>query len=110
MPVADSRKSWYNPFSNREVADKLNGQYQGGFKIMKIAYRASKNKNGKLVHVEPEIEPTTQTTHNEVSFILVAKGILGFRESAHLIKIAEETNCTMTIASGKKLGTTKSIL
>ncbi|MBR2520434.1 MAG: HPr family phosphocarrier protein [Selenomonadaceae bacterium] len=74
---------------------------------MKIAYRASKNKSRKTV---AKAEPKTQATHNEVSFILVSKGIIGFRESARLIKIAEETNCTMTIASGKKLGTTKSIL
>ena len=37
-------------------------------------------------------EVTTETTRaNEVSFIMVAKGVLAFRESAHLIKIAEET-------------------
>ena len=65
---------------------------------MKIAYRASKNKSRKTV---AKAEPKTQATHNEVSFILVSKGIIGFRESARLIKIAEETNCTMTIASGK---------
>ena len=74
---------------------------------MKIAYRASKNKNRKAV---ANIEPKTQATHDEVSFILVSKGIIGFRESARLIKIAEDTDCTITIASGKKLGTTKSIL
>ena len=73
---------------------------------MKIAYRATKNKNRKAV---AHIEPKTQT-HDEVSFILVSKGIIGFRESARLIKIAEDTDCTITIASGKKLGTTKSIL
>ena len=72
---------------------------------MKIAYRALQNKNRKASNVEPETQ-----TRNEVSFILVSKGIIGFRESAHLIKIAEDTNCTITIASGKKLGTTKSIL
>ena len=73
---------------------------------MKIAYRASQKKNRKATAT---VEPKTQT-HNEVSFIMVSKGIIGFRESARLIKIAEDTNCTITIASGKKLGTTKSIL
>ena len=73
---------------------------------MKIAYRSSQNKNHRTVsHVEPKTQ-----THNEVSFIMVSKGIIGFRESARLIKIAEDTNCMITIASGKKLGTTKSIL
>lgn len=46
----------------------------------------------------------------EVSFIMVAKGVLAFRESAHLIKVAEDTGCEITISSGKKLGNNKSIL
>ena len=45
-----------------------------------------------------------------VSFMLVAKGILGFRECAHIVKIAEETGTLIRIISGKKIGTTKSIL
>ena len=71
---------------------------------MKLAYKTSKVKNRKTVALK------TQAVQKEVSFILVSKGIIGFRESARLIKIAEDTNCTITIASGKKLGTTKSIL
>ena len=74
---------------------------------MKLAYKSSQNKKrATVLHIEPRV----QTDNMEVSFILVSKGILGFRESAHLIKIAEETNCTITIASGKKIGTTESIL
>lgn len=73
---------------------------------MKIAYRASQNKNRKIVaNVEPKVQ-----AHDEVSFILVSKGIIGFRESAHLIKVAQDTDCMITIASGKKIGTTDSIL
>ena len=72
---------------------------------MKLAYKASSNKNRKVVNVKPKVQ-----THDEVSFILVSKGIIGFRESAHLIKVAQDTGCTMTIASGKKIGTTDSIL
>ena len=73
---------------------------------MKIAYRASQNKMRKTVaNVEPKVQ-----THDEVSFILVSKGIIGFRESAHLVKVAQTTDCTITIASGKKIGTTNSIL
>ena len=41
---------------------------------------------------------------------MVSKGIIGFRESAHLVKVAEATECMITIASGKKIGTTDSIL
>lgn len=72
---------------------------------MKLAYKSSSNKTRKVVNIEPKIQ-----NHDEVSFILVSKGIIGFRESAHLIKVAQDTNCTITIASGKKIGTTDSIL
>lgn len=53
---------------------------------------------------------TEATPAKEVSFIMIAKGVIGFRESAHIIKVAENTGCEITIASGKKLGTNKSIL
>ena len=69
---------------------------------MKRAYNL-KNKN-----TEAASERVTRA--NEVSFIMVAKGVLAFRESAHLIKVAEETGCEITISSGKKLGNNKSIL
>ena len=71
---------------------------------MKHAYKSLKNINHK---VSPIIESQAQP---EVSFIMVAKGIIGFRESAHIVKVAEETNCLVSIASGKKFGTNKSIL
>ena len=71
---------------------------------MKRAYKSTKNRNHKVL-------PTTEVkTQPEVSFIMVAKGVLGFRESAHIIKVAEKTDCTISIASGKKFGTNKSIL
>ena len=72
---------------------------------MKLAYKSSNKNRATVLHIEPRV-----ATHDEVSFILVSKGILGFRESAHLIKVAKETGCTITIASGKKIGTTDSIL
>ena len=56
----------------------------------------------------PVNTPTTCT--EEVSFIMISKGVLGFRESAHLIRISEDTGCSISIASGKKFGSTKSIL
>ena len=70
---------------------------------MKNAYK-TKNNHKKAACAE------IATRAQEVSFIMVAKGVLAFRESAHLIKVAEETGCEITIASGKKLGTNKSLL
>ena len=71
---------------------------------MKHAHKSSKNINHKVLPiVKAQVQP-------EVSFIMVAKGVLAFRESAHIIKVAENTDCTISIASGKKYGTTKSIL
>ena len=74
---------------------------------MKLAY---KTKNIER-HVAPivEVQPTAARA-KEVSFIMVAKGVLGFRESAHIVKVAEDTNCSISIASGKKFGSNKSIL
>ena len=45
-----------------------------------------------------------------VSFILVAKGVLAFRECSHIVKIAEETGCLVRLVSGKKVGSSNSIL
>ncbi|MBR2178935.1 MAG: HPr family phosphocarrier protein [Selenomonadaceae bacterium] len=45
-----------------------------------------------------------------VSFIMVAKGILALRECAHIVKIAEETGCLVRLISGKKVGSSNSIL
>ena len=72
---------------------------------MKRAYKTKTNKNRIAACAE-----VTATRAKEVSFIMVSKGVLGFRESAHVIKVAEDTDCAVTIASGKKLGTTESIL
>ena len=74
---------------------------------MTHAYKGSKNRNHKVL---PLVEIPEETKRPEVSFIMVAKGVLGFRESAHIVKVAEKTNCSVSIASGKKFGTNKSIL
>jgi len=92
------------PISNREVAVHSTDNITE-VSNMKLAYKATSNKRRNVVAVEPKVLP-----HDEVSFILVSKGIIGFRESAHLIKVAQDTNCMITIASGKKIGTTDSIL
>ncbi|MCR5833245.1 MAG: HPr family phosphocarrier protein [Selenomonadaceae bacterium] len=64
-----------------------------------------KRKTAKVIEVAAKTNSV-----REVSFIMVAKGVIGFRESAHIIKIAEDTKCVVSIASGKKFGTTSSIL
>ena len=74
---------------------------------MKIAYKNLKNRSSKVAKI---IDIPEVPHHEEVSFITVAKGVIGFRESAHIVKIAEETDCLISIASGKKFGTSKSIL
>jgi len=75
---------------------------------MKIAYKNLKNRRHRVAACT-EIKPGV-TRAKEVSFIMVAKGLIGFRESAQIVKIAEETGCAIAIASGKKYGTNKSIL
>ena len=73
---------------------------------MKFAYKTKHHHRAAQLDTEP------QTVHHaqEVSFIMVAKGVIGFRESAHIVKVAESTGCSISIASGKKFGTNKSIL
>ena len=85
---------------------------------MKFAYKVIKNKNKKFETNEvetPAVNPTigtstVGTSTGTVSFILVAKNTLGFRECAAIVNIAKETGCTVKIASGKKSGTSASIL
>ena len=72
---------------------------------MAFAYKLIKNKNNDILG-EREFEKYGAV----VSFMLVARGILGFRECAHIVKIAEDTGCLVRIVSGKHVGTTKSIL
>lgn len=91
--------------SDREVAGRIQQRFKEVFKI-KFAYKVLTNKDYNTTTADE----AKVTKAAEVSFIMVSKGILGFRESARLVKIANETNCTITVASGKKLGTTNSIL
>ena len=70
-------------------------------------------KNAHKTKISNKIAPpvnSSTTCTEEVSFIMISKGVLGFRESAHLIRISEDTGCSISIASGKKFGSTKSIL
>lgn len=74
---------------------------------MKHTYKTKTKTKTNIIPTRAEVKTTDRA---EVSFIMIAKGVLGFRESAHIIKVAEETNCTITIAAGKKRGSSKSIL
>ena len=72
---------------------------------MAFAYKVIKNKNYDN-YDDIDLEKYGAV----VSFMLIAKGVLAFRECAHIVRIAEETGCLIRIISGKKVGTTKSIL
>ena len=71
---------------------------------MKKALKLIKNKN---YNVENE---DLKKYGSAVSFILVAKNVIGARESAKILKIAEETGTLVRIVSGKKSGSSKSII
>lgn len=78
---------------------------------MKFAYRIIKNKkNTGLQDKNLSKVSTAGAPVSVVSFILVAKVTLGFRECAKMVKIAQDTNCKVEIASGSKSGTSDSIL
>ena len=72
---------------------------------MKFAYRVIKNKRNKS-----ENENLHKVSAGSMSFILVARVTLGFRECAKIVKIAHDTGCKVEIVSGNKSGTSESIL
>ena len=73
---------------------------------MKKAFKVINNKNYDVWNDDADLAKYGAV----VSFIMVAKGILAFRECAHIVKIAEDKGCLVRIVSGKKVGTSKSIL
>lgn len=79
---------------------------------MKFAYKVIKNKknvkSGKSKLSDKSF--VTGVSAGVISFILVAKVTLGFRECAAIVKIANGTDCKVEIASGTKTGTSESIL
>ena len=78
---------------------------------MKFAYRVIKNrKNAKSQDKNLNKVAAKSNPASVVSFILVAKVTLGFRECAKMVKIAQDADCKFEIASGTKLGTSESIL
>lgn len=100
MPVARIQIGCYNTITARKRGIP-NGRELFS---MKRAYKVTNHK------VAAQVATPAQTAHAEVSFIMVAKGVIGFRESAHIVKVAEDTDTSISIASGKKFGTSKSIL
>ena len=71
---------------------------------MKKAFKLIKNKN---YNVENE---DLRKYGSAVSFILVAKNVIGARESAAIMNIAKDTNTLVRIVSGKKTGSSNSII
>ena len=69
---------------------------------MRFAYKIIKKKKNKV--------STLGMQAAVVSFILVAKVAIAFRECAQIVKIAQETDCFVEIASGSKVGNSESIL
>ena len=56
------------------------------------------------------VEKAAEKIPAVVSFILVSKIKLCFRECAAIVKVAEDTGCLIEIAAGTKSGTSDSIL
>ena len=56
------------------------------------------------------VEKAAEKIPTVVSFILVSKIKLCFRECAAIVKVAEDTGCLIEIAAGTKSGNTDSIL
>ena len=48
--------------------------------------------------------------HRPLSSIVIAHNVLGFRESAALMKVADDSGCRIRLASGNKKGSTDSVL
>ena len=80
-------------------------------KKTKFAYKVEKNNlKNKISETPAKKTPAVVGKTNVVSFILVSKVKLCFRECSKIIKVAEETGCLIEIASGTKSGDTTSIL
>ena len=48
--------------------------------------------------------------HRPLSSLVIAHSVLGFRESAELVKVASDSGCIIRLASGDKNGSTESVL
>ena len=79
---------------------------------MKFAYKNHSYKSNLKTRKEggAVTNSSVENVPAIVSFILVAKTKLCFRECAQIVKIAEDTGCVVEIASGSKVGDTSSIL
>ena len=77
---------------------------------MKFAYKTNRKNIFTREEARSLTEKVAENRPAVVSFILVAKNKLCFRECALIVKVAEETGCVIEIASGNKVGDTASIL
>lgn len=77
---------------------------------MKFAYKTNNKNMVTRKEARSLAEKVVENRPAVVSFILVAKNKLCFRECALIVKAAEETGCVIEIASGSKVGDTSSIL
>ncbi len=85
---------------------------------MAFAYQMIEDRNydeaseSKVIDIEKYLDEDKDLAKYGavVSFIMVAKGVLGLRECSHLVQIANDTGCLIRLISGKKSGSTKSIL
>ena len=77
---------------------------------MKFAYKTNPKNTVIRKEAKSLAEKVAESRPAVVSFMLVAKNKLCFRECALIVKAAEETGCVIEIASGNKVGDTASIL
>ena len=87
---------------------KTNLAYKTEKKVAGVKTRAP--RKSKISEIKVDKKPALVGISNVVSFIMVSKVNLCFRECAKIVKAAEETDCLIEIASGSKSGTTESIL
>ena len=71
-------------------------------------------ETGTHYKYERHIKKRTERQRGEeapkaVSFILVARRTIGFRESAGLVEIARKTDCVIRLAAGKRSGSSDSL-
>jgi phosphotransferase system HPr (HPr) family protein len=92
----------FNPSSRGVFKMKTNTKVKNINKTIKSTEegRSLTKKADKTVEKIPAV----------VSFILVSKIKLCFRECAAIVKVAEDTGCLIEIAAGTKSGTSDSIL
>jgi phosphotransferase system HPr (HPr) family protein len=75
-----------------------------------VKKKTTKTAEKKAVKVPEKVDTLAEKIPAVVTFILVSKIKLCFRECAAIVKVAEDTGCLIEIAAGTKSGTSDSIL